>query len=491
VRILYFADIRFPLERANGIQTMETCYALAERGHHVDLVVRPDTQAPARDPFEFYGLSPLERLAIERAPVTGPGIPAIGRRIGYLAFAAGRAMGASRADILMTRDLTVASLLLRLPSRPPLVYESHGYAPDVAAALPDLVSTARPPSRAKLTRLAKREAQVWKRADGYVTITAGLAEELTTRFGARPRLAVVPDGTRIPGRRYADRANPRGADPRDAHYADSGNADHADPRDADRKDLAGHSPSSPTSEPPNARASDLPNVRASDLPSVRASERPTVRPSDLPSVRTSERPNVRASDADHISPVVVGYAGHLYAWKGVDLLLEALARVPEVRGLIVGGHEKESDLGRLRALAARLGIQNRVTFTGQLPPAAVPEQLARADILVLPNPASAISTRATSPLKLFEYMAARRAIVAADLPSLREVLTDDVNAVFVAPADVEALAAGIRRLVNDAAMRERLAAAAGQAVAEYSWSRRAERLEALFTSLLPGGRSRP
>ena len=49
--ILYFADIRFPLERANGIQTMETCHALAGRGHEVHLVVRPDTHTPARDPF--------------------------------------------------------------------------------------------------------------------------------------------------------------------------------------------------------------------------------------------------------------------------------------------------------------------------------------------------------------------------------------------------------------------------------------------------------
>ena len=56
-RILYFADIRFPLERANGIQTMETCHALAGRGHEVHLVVRPDTHTPARDPFEYYGLA--------------------------------------------------------------------------------------------------------------------------------------------------------------------------------------------------------------------------------------------------------------------------------------------------------------------------------------------------------------------------------------------------------------------------------------------------
>ena len=72
MRIAYFADVRFPLERANGIQTMETCYALAGRGHAVDLIVRPDTQSPGRDPFVFYGLAPDARLRIERAPVAGP-----------------------------------------------------------------------------------------------------------------------------------------------------------------------------------------------------------------------------------------------------------------------------------------------------------------------------------------------------------------------------------------------------------------------------------
>jgi hypothetical protein len=75
VRILYFADIRFPLERANGIQTIETCYALAGRGHSVQLVVRPDTETPARDPLEYYGLPPRKGLTIERAPVSGPPLP--------------------------------------------------------------------------------------------------------------------------------------------------------------------------------------------------------------------------------------------------------------------------------------------------------------------------------------------------------------------------------------------------------------------------------
>ena len=105
-------------------------------------------------------------------------------------------------------------------------------------------------------------------------------------------------------------------------------------------------------------------------------------------------------------------------------------------------------------------------------------------MLVLPNLASPLSTHATSPLKLFEYMAAGRAIVASDLPSIREVLTDDVSAVLVAPGDAAALAQGIRRLADDAALRARLAAAAARAVAEYSWDERAARLEALFSDVV-------
>jgi glycosyltransferase involved in cell wall biosynthesis len=186
--------------------------------------------------------------------------------------------------------------------------------------------------------------------------------------------------------------------------------------------------------------------------------------------------------------VTVAYAGHLYAWKGVDVLLEALARVPDAHGLVVGGHERETDLARLRALATRLRIDDRVTFTGHLLPSAVAGRLARADVLALPNPASAISTHSTSPLKLFEYMAAGKAIIASDLPAIREVLTDEVNALLVTPGDAEALAAAIRRLANDAVLRRRLGERAQSAVAEYSWDRRAERLEALFAQVIASPR---
>ena len=390
MRVLYFADIRFPLERANGIQTMETCHALAERGHEVHLVVKGDTHSPPRDPFEFYGLAASRSLVIERA--NAPAGASIAARVGYLSFAYGRVFGKGRADIVMTRDLGVASALLRAPSgwRPKLVYESHGYAPSVASALPQMVATAQEAGAAKLQRLAGREERVWRHADGYVTITHALMDDLASRFGPRQRIAVVPDGVRM------------------------------------------------------------------------AQRTPPPMPQDP----------------------VVGYAGHLYAWKGVDVLLHALAQVPEAKGLIVGGHAAEPDLARVQQLADQLGVRQRITFTGLVEPSHVAEHLAQAMILVLPNPASAISTHFTSPLKLFEYMAAGRAIVASDLPSIREVLTGDVNALLVTAGDPAALAAGLRRLLTDRQLAERLARAAFHEADRYTWARRAERLERLFEKVL-------
>jgi glycosyltransferase involved in cell wall biosynthesis len=388
MRLTYLADIRMPLERANGIQTVETCHALARRGHEVTLITRPDTHTPRRDPYVYYGLPRIPGFAIEQAPVAGP---AFARRVGYIAFALGRALGRARPDVLFTRDLGVAALFAQLPPAmaPPLVYESHGYAPDVAAELPQLISTAVPASARKLRRLAAREALVWRRAAGYVTITKTLEAVLIERFGPRDNLAVVPDGVRL------------------------------DP----------------------------------------------------------ERQWVPPPQED---PPIVAYAGHLYAWKGVDVLLDAIALTPSIRGLIVGGHESEGDLARLRAQAARLGLADRVTFTGMVPPGTIPSLLATAHVLVLPNTQTVISSVFTSPLKLFEYMAAGRPIVASDLPAIREVLADNVNAVLVAAGDPLALSEGLKRALDRPGDANRLALRAFDDAADFSWDRRAARLDAVI-----------
>lgn len=383
MNVLYFADTRFPIERANGVQTMATCHALAARGHEVTLVVRPDSATAARDPFVFYGRPPIDRLRLRRVPAWPDARASRARFLATALVLAAR----QRSAVVYTRDLGLASFLLRLSSRrrPQLVYESHGIAPVVSQEMarllgkPDLTNDA-----AKITRLDRRERRVWHEAPAYVTLTRALAEDLSARYGGRQDVFVVPDG--------AD-----------------------EPRDA------------PT---PPAGAS------------------------------------------------TVGYAGHLYPWKGVDVFVRALALLPGVRGLIVGGHPGEADVQRVRALVDDLQIQDRVHITGLVPADQVAAHLAPASVLVLPNVPSAISDRYTSPLKLFEYLWLARPIVASDLAAVREVLTDGATALLVPPGEPAPLAQAIARVLADPALAATLGAAARRLAPGFTWAARAARVEA-------------
>jgi len=388
VRILYLTDIRFPIERANGMQTMETAHALARRGHQVCLGVRPDPLRPKRDPFRFYDLNPDAGLSIERAPIAGPFWL---RRLQFLAWSAWRSGVVRGVDLVFTRDLGVADVHRRLPFRQPLVYESHGFAPVFAETLDELVSGATSAPARKVRRLTDRERAVWLAAEGYVTTTQVLADELVSRFGARPRVAVLSNGVR------------------------------------------------------------LPIMSAEDAPSSGAP--------------------------------LIAYAGHLYPWKGVDVFVRALSHLPRARGLVIGGGADDPDTVRVKALAESHGVSDRLAFAGFVPKAEVPRRLAAADVFVLPT-LDTPSARYTSPLKMFEYMAMGRPIVATDLPPVREVLTDGVNARLVPPGDAAALADAISALLEDPVSGARLADRARADVQRFSWDRRAERLEALFAEVL-------
>jgi glycosyltransferase involved in cell wall biosynthesis len=175
-------------------------------------------------------------------------------------------------------------------------------------------------------------------------------------------------------------------------------------------------------------------------------------------------------------PLVV-YTGHLFAWKGVDTLLAAAVLAPELDFRLVGGLPE--DVARCRAEAARLKAGN-VEVAGHRPPTEIPLHLAAADIVVIPNSAKQqISARHTSPLKLFEALAAKRPIVASDLESLREVLVAEKNALLVPPDNAGALASALRRLVADPALGERLATEARRESTRYSFDARASALLAL------------
>ncbi|MFQ6049514.1 MAG: glycosyltransferase, partial [Candidatus Paceibacterales bacterium] len=116
----------------------------------------------------------------------------------------------------------------------------------------------------------------------------------------------------------------------------------------------------------------------------------------------------------------------------------------------------------------------KVNIIGYRPHSEIPHWLKAADILVLPNTAKdQISKYYTSPVKMFEYMASERPIVASDLPSIRDILNEE-NAFFFEPDNPKDLALAIEKLLKDKALAESIATKAHQDVQYYTWSNRAK-----------------
>jgi YD repeat-containing protein len=90
----------------------------------------------------------------------------------------------------------------------------------------------------------------------------------------------------------------------------------------------------------------------------------------------------------------------------------------------------------------------------------------------------------TSPLKLFEAMAAGRPVIASDLPSIREILTDGVNALLVPPEDPAALAKALRMLASDNALGKRLAERSAQDVQRYTWDERGRKIASMLRDIV-------
>jgi len=179
------------------------------------------------------------------------------------------------------------------------------------------------------------------------------------------------------------------------------------------------------------------------------------------------------------------YVGQLYRWKGVEVFVRALGDLPGERAVIVGGSEEQ--IQPLRRLAESEGVADRISFAGTVPHAQVRGYLENARAAVLPNLDSGVS-KFTSPLKLFEYMAAGVPVVASDLAPLREVLRDGENAVLVPPGDPGALAEGIRSLFADQAFAARIAARGREEATGYTWDSRAVRILEVLDGIPVRGR---
>jgi glycosyltransferase involved in cell wall biosynthesis len=180
-----------------------------------------------------------------------------------------------------------------------------------------------------------------------------------------------------------------------------------------------------------------------------------------------------------------GYTGHFYAGRGLDFLFELAKLLPEIKFLWVGGEPASIDQWAERIESAKLG---NVELVGFVDNTILPTYQAACDLLLMPYGATISGSSGgniaeiTSPMKMFEYMAAGRVIVSSDLPVIHEVL-DEEMALFCPPGDLSVWEAAITMLKNSPGLCKRLGENARRASDAYTWQSRAKRSLEGFVSV--------
>ena len=189
---------------------------------------------------------------------------------------------------------------------------------------------------------------------------------------------------------------------------------------------------------------------------------------------------------DHI-PVLL-YVGTYADWQGLETLIAAMPRVlaqQPARLRIVGRGR-----GRQRKMLAKqirkLGLDGHVMLEPAVPHHLVPEIIASADVCIAPLSLNDRNvTQGCCPIKVIECMAAGRPLVAANLPVVRELAREDIDALFFAPNDPDDLAHQLLSILTDRALGERLAAsAAARASGELTWHEAQKKLLSVYARLL-------
>ncbi len=176
----------------------------------------------------------------------------------------------------------------------------------------------------------------------------------------------------------------------------------------------------------------------------------------------------------------VGYLGQLYDAQGVDVLIRAIALIPQVEAHIIGG--AESEISALRRTASAHGVSDRLIFHGFVSPGKAPAMIRDADIFVVPAKGT-VRMNYVAHLKIYEYMGLGRPVVATRLRSIEEEVEDGKTGILVAPDDPRSLAEGIQRLIQNPPLAKEIARRAFHQSVRYHWDRRAERIVAFIHSL--------
>ncbi len=181
---------------------------------------------------------------------------------------------------------------------------------------------------------------------------------------------------------------------------------------------------------------------------------------------------------------VIGYAGSLTVYEGLDDVISALPRLLQAgiqpRFIVAGDGEYRQ---HMQALATSLSVSDRVTFTGRVRPDEIQAYLSLADVVTIPRKPFKVCM-VVSPLKPFEAMAMEKALVLSDLPALTEIVEDGKTGLICKAADPADLAAVLERLARMPDLRSELGRAARQWVVEKrSWAQNATNLKELYEAL--------
>lgn len=172
---------------------------------------------------------------------------------------------------------------------------------------------------------------------------------------------------------------------------------------------------------------------------------------------------------------VIGFCGSLKPWHGVEQLLAAFRQVklqrPDARLLIVGDGPRKDWID---GFVEGSGLGDSICLTGWREYTQLPSLLTHMDVAVAPYPE--IEGFYFSPLKVFEYMAAGRTVVASNIGQIRELIRDAETGLLFSPGDVTHLAACLLRALDDADLRARLGASAHESMQQRSWGSSARRV---------------
>jgi glycosyltransferase involved in cell wall biosynthesis len=170
--------------------------------------------------------------------------------------------------------------------------------------------------------------------------------------------------------------------------------------------------------------------------------------------------------------VVIVFVGSFQPYHRVDLLLQAFGQIQtdkQVHLLLVGEGQKSDES---KALTTELGLNDRVTFVGRVDYHDVPMYLASGDMTIMPA-----TNEYGNPMKIYEYMALGKVVLAPNQETITEIITHDFNGFLFEKENIGSMARVIKTIIEDRLLRDRLSKQASESASQHTWLKRAQKLQ--------------